>query len=129
MDSYTNLRVQCCGCRHSHTACPRPAQEGCTQMPDYPEASPSPWNSWEPSGAWPQTTPPMSDHYWPQNDQIPAYLCTQTAPGPLEQNYPAAMAYVPWQQWQATYAPERGLAQGTIFPEMDLQFNYGRCSR
>ena len=90
---------------------------------------PCPWSSWEPSGAWPQTTPPMSDHYWPQNDQIPAYLCTQTAPGPLEQNYPAAMAYVPWQQWQATYAPERGLAQGTIFPEMDLQFNYGRCSR
>ncbi|MFR1131966.1 MAG: spore coat associated protein CotJA, partial [Enterocloster bolteae] len=40
-----------------------------------------------------------------------------------------AMAYVPWQQWQTTYAPERGLVQGTIFPDLDLQFNYGRCGR
>lgn len=43
--------------------------------------------------------------------------------------YPVAMAYVPWQQWQPTYAPERGLAQGTIFPDLDLQFNCGRCGR
>ena len=42
---------------------------------------------------------------------------------------PIAMAYVPWQQWQTTYAPERGLVQGTIFPDLDLQFNYGRCGR
>ncbi|MFR3752574.1 MAG: spore coat associated protein CotJA [Enterocloster sp.] len=49
--------------------------------------------------------------------------------GCLEQQYPVAMAYVPWQQWQTTYAPERGLVQGTIFPDLDLQFNYGRCGR
>nr|WP_242962945.1 spore coat associated protein CotJA [Clostridium sp. AT4] len=39
------------------------------------------------------------------------------------------MAYVPWQQWQTAYAPERGLMQGTIFPDLDLPFNYGRCGR
>jgi len=55
--------------------------------------------------------------------------CVSTEPGCLEQQYPVAMAYVPWQQWQTTYAPERGLVQGTIFPDLDLQFNYGRCGR
>lgn len=47
---------------------------------------------------------------------------------PLD-TFPVAMAYVPWQQWQTTYAPERGLVQGTIFPELDLIFAYGRCSK
>lgn len=55
--------------------------------------------------------------------------CPSTAAGCLEQQYPTAMAYVPWQQWQATYGPERGLAQGTVFPEMDLPFIFGGCSR
>ena len=77
------------------------------------------------TGSWPQN---MTDsNNWPT--VMPAYDCPQTAPGPLEQNHPIAMAYVPWQQWQTTYAPERGLAQGTIFPELDLPFNYGGCSR
>ena len=39
-----------------------------------------------------------------------------------------AMAYVPWQQWKNPYGPERGLAQGTIFSELDLAFDKGRCS-
>ena len=39
-----------------------------------------------------------------------------------------AMAYVPWQQWKHPYGPERGLAQGTIFSELDLAFDKGRCS-
>lgn len=55
--------------------------------------------------------------------------CPNTGVGPLEQNYPAAMAYVPWQQWQDIYEPETALAQGTIFPDMDLPFDYGRCGR
>jgi len=55
--------------------------------------------------------------------------CPSTEGGVLEQQFPVAMAYVPWQQWQTTYAPERGLVQGTIFPDLDLQFNYGRCGR
>ena len=40
-----------------------------------------------------------------------------------------AMAYVPWQQWQTTYPPERGLIQGTIFPDLDLKFAFGGCSK
>ena len=55
--------------------------------------------------------------------------CPNTGVGPLEQNYPAAMAYVPWQQWQDIYEPETALARGTIFPDMDLPFDYGRCGR
>ena len=43
-------------------------------------------------------------------------------------DYPMAMAYVPWQQWKNPYGPERGLAQGTIFSELDLAFDKGRCS-
>ena len=68
---------------------------------------------------------------WPQTGSFMqgSQACPQTGAGPLEAQYPVAMAYVPWQQWQTTYAPERGLAQGTIFPELDLQFSYGRCSR
>ena len=42
---------------------------------------------------------------------------------------PIAMAYVPWQQWQTTYSPERGLVQGTIFPDLDLKFAFGGCSK
>ena len=45
------------------------------------------------------------------------------------EDYPVAMAYVPWQQWQTTYPLDQALMQGTIFPELDLQFNYGRCSK
>ncbi len=65
--------------------------------------------------------PSMSAAPWPS--------CPQTAAGSLEQQLPLAMAYVPWQQWQSTYAPERGLVQGTIFPQLDLPFMYGGCSR
>lgn len=35
---------------------------------------------------------------------------------------PIAMAYTPMQQWKTTYSPEKGLARGTIFPELDLPF-------
>lgn len=85
-----------------------------------------------------QWSQPMSAAPMPQwNQHMPAApmpqrtnrACPQTAASHLEQNYPLAMAYVPWQQWQQTYAPERGLAQGTIFPDLDLQFDYGRCTR
>lgn len=42
-------------------------------------------------------------------------------------NMPAAMAYVPWQQWRQTYPMEKGFSRGTIFPELDLPFVMGRC--
>ena len=55
-------------------------------------------------------------------------FCPGSMPGVLEKDYPLAMAYVPWQQWKNPYGPERGLAQGTIFSELDLAFDKGRCS-
>ena len=33
-----------------------------------------------------------------------------------------AMAYVPWQKWQALYEAEKGFCRGTIFAELDKPF-------
>lgn len=33
-----------------------------------------------------------------------------------------AMAYVPFQQFNTTFTPEKGLEMGTIFPELDKPF-------
>ena len=38
------------------------------------------------------------------------------------EEYPVAMAYVPWQYWNAVYDLEKGLAYGTIFPELNKPF-------
>ena len=119
MDSYTDVRGQCCGSgrrgwdMHNRCCtCPTPA---CGDAPNMT------WPSWDlGSGIAPIPTP----YEEPRN-----VSCPITEAGVLEQNYPVAMAYVPWQQWQTTYAPERGLVQGTIFPELDLIFAYGRCSK
>ena len=81
------------------------------------------WDSWGSNHALSYPTP-AAPATKPAN-----MSCPSTEGGVLEQQYPVAMAYVPWQQWQTTYAPERGLVQGTIFPDLDLQFNYGRCGR
>lgn len=35
---------------------------------------------------------------------------------------PPAMAYVPFQQWEEPYAPNKALSAGTIFPSLDLPF-------
>lgn len=52
-------------------------------------------------------------------------------PGPVIPNrreeFPIAMAYVPWQCWQEVYPPDRALCRGTIFPELDKPFMMGRC--
>ena len=42
-------------------------------------------------------------------------------------DFPIAMAYVPWQQWSNTYDLDRALPAGTIFPELDFPFLMGRC--
>lgn len=52
--------------------------------------------------------------------------CPNTGVGGMEM-YPIAMGHIPWQQWQQTYALDRGLVRGTIFPELDLPFVMGRC--
>ena len=38
------------------------------------------------------------------------------------EDYPVAMAYIPWQHWGMFYDPEKGLEYGTIFPELNKPF-------
>lgn len=42
--------------------------------------------------------------------------------GRFHENMPLAMAYVPYQSWEETYAENTALAKGTIFPSLDLPF-------
>lgn len=37
-------------------------------------------------------------------------------------NFPIAMAYVPWQKWRDVVDGHKGLEQGTIFNELTLSF-------
>lgn len=39
---------------------------------------------------------------------------------------PAAMAYVPMQQWRSAYPPAEAFVNGTLFPELNLPFEGGR---
>lgn len=42
--------------------------------------------------------------------------------------FPIAMAYVPWQQFDGIYDDlERAYRNGTIFPELDKPFTGRRC--
>ena len=41
---------------------------------------------------------------------------------------PLGMGYVPWQEWRNTYPVNEGLANGTIFPCLNLPF-YGCIPR
>lgn len=43
-------------------------------------------------------------------------------PSPLPAMPVVAMAYVPFQQFNTTFTPEKGLELGTIFPELDKPF-------
>lgn len=42
--------------------------------------------------------------------------------GRFPEDTPLAMAYVPYQSWEETYAENVALAKGTIFPRLDLPF-------
>ena len=124
MDSYTDVRGQCCGCRHVSCNTSGPSGRGSFRQTDYPDMNTFPWavnNDYN--------VAPAESFAGGQYTGMNQMDCVSTEPGCLEQQYPVAMAYVPWQQWQTTYAPERGLVQGTIFPDLDIQFNYGRCGR
>ena len=103
MDSYTDVRGQCCGCRHVSCNTSGPSGRGSFRQTDYPD---------------------MNTFPWAVNNDYNVAPAESFAGGQY-----TGMAYVPWQQGQTTYAPERGLVQGTIFPALDLQFNYGRCGR
>lgn len=47
--------------------------------------------------------------------------------GYSNQQFPVGMGYVPWQVWGQTYPLDRGFQAGTIFPDLDYAFYYGRC--
>lgn len=137
MDSYTDVSGQCCGQSRGHGSCSPSCNQTCNQTcnsnckntcspcwcHDYPDMNTVPWASNDGSIA-----PSYSYEDTMYSDRS-CMDCVSTEPGCLEQRFPAAMAYVPWQQWQTPYVPERALAQGTIFPDLDLQFIYGRCGR
>ena len=55
--------------------------------------------------------------------------CPSTSAGAFEQQFPIGMGYIPWQTWCQTYPQDQALMQGTIFPELDLQFDFRRCRR
>ena len=38
------------------------------------------------------------------------------------EDFPLAMAYVPWQRWRDVLQPDEGLCCGTIFKELNLPF-------
>ena len=40
----------------------------------------------------------------------------------LSEQFPVAMAYVPWQRLEKMYPPETALHRGTLFPELDKPF-------
>ena len=42
--------------------------------------------------------------------------------GRFPEETPLAMAYVPFQSWEDTYAENVALARGTIFPSLDMPF-------
>lgn len=52
--------------------------------------------------------------------------CPSVRAGAFEQQFPIGMGYIPWQVWRQTYPLNKAFAQGTIFPELDLNFNYRR---
>lgn len=56
-------------------------------------------------------------------------ICPSIRTGIFEQQFPIGMGYIPWQMWRQTYPLEEALNRGTIFPELDLPFNYRRYQR
>ena len=46
------------------------------------------------------------------------------------EDFPIAMAYVPWQKWRNLYEPCKGLQRGTIFEDLSKPFHgRGGCNR
>lgn len=135
MDSYTDVSEQCCGRTINRVSCP-PTSGSCghshcrhhDSMAGVAYPYPQSWNTAPPIS--PAYSCPMPEYPFPARPYPTGMgMCTDTSAGLLEQNYPIAMAYVPWQQWSTPYPIEKALYQGTIFPELDLQFIYGRCRK
>ncbi len=134
MDSYMDVRSQCCGHRTFRPMDGAPSsafsRSQTWDAATYPYFPMYPMDQmFAPEGSADSSVFPS-----PSQESMPSWNtgsenCPSTAAGVLEQQFPVAMAYVPWQQWQTTYPPERGLVQGTIFPDLDLKFAFGGCSK
>ena len=138
MEAYMDAKASACSCGCGCRSRVVPGvSDRLAAHPEYSGPSPLMWPGWDmnqslPYGeaGYPQTGYPQIGTNMNQGSTVwPIVNCPDTTAGYLEQHHPVAMAYVPWQQWQTAYAPERGLMQGTIFPDLDLPFNYGRCGR
>ena len=62
-------------------------------------------------------------------DLFVPHSCPSVGAGDFEQQFPIGMGYIPWQTWSRTYPQEQALMRGTIFPDLDLPFEYRRCRR
>lgn len=129
MDSYTDRRNAGCGCRRQMGAGQTFTRDMAIPyaQPEQARQTTQTWQSWNPTQASPYETHPFMQMgpMMMTGDRS----CPENGAGALEQQYSLAMAYVPWQQWNTPYPMGQGLEQGTIFQELDLPFNYGRCSR
>lgn len=56
-------------------------------------------------------------------------VCEQNKQKSEISQFPIAMAYVPWQSFETTYPLCEGFMVGTIFPELNLPFERGRCQK
>lgn len=54
--------------------------------------------------------------------------CTPN-PTPFPKQTPAAMAYIPFQQFEQIYPPEKALDYGTVFPELNKPFLGGGAGK
>lgn len=87
-----------------------------------------------PGPAMPPEMPPempmgpdtMSDRGYAARPDMPVNPGTMNPSGNIDQ-YPVAMAYVPWQRWQQVYPVDKAISRGTIFPDLDKPFLMGRC--
>ena len=150
MEPYTDMKYSDCGCsgrcrkvsgnqNQSVRSCLDPAMQA-GNVTRYPQMGNPMNDGMMPENRMTGQTPrmmPENGNNWENNRDfgwiyMPGLegnaFCPGSMPGALEKDYPLAMAYVPWQQWKNPYGPERGLAQGTIFSELDLAFDKGRCS-
>ena len=63
-----------------------------------------------------------------RQESAASYNICRPGSAPSEQNAMVGIGYVPWQQWECTYPPDRALFSGTIFPSLDKPFLIGRCA-
>ena len=62
----------------------------------------------------------------PARPEMPMNQGFMNSPCNMDQ-FPVAMAYVPWQRWQQVYPVDKAINRGTIFPDLDKPFSMGRC--